>query len=100
MKVFLTLGLIVVYTFFGWIYCNAQSYGNVTCNASAHVNNGTVPTGCKGLVFVCGSGATCAVAGATLPANTILTVPIPAQSRVNDLQYTVSGGTLWSIECR
>jgi hypothetical protein len=74
--------------------------GQMAVNAASHTANGYVKQGCHGLTFICGSGATCAVAGATLPANTIVTVPIPSCATSGDVYYTVSGGTLWSLEVR
>lgn len=94
------LVLVAVILFLGRAEVFSDALPQVSVSAVPHTTNGYVKAGCLGLIFSCGSGATCVVAGLPLAASTSVTIPIPAQSRTNDVTYTVSGGTLYSLEVR
>lgn len=99
MKRFL-IGLIAMGLCAGRLDSKADALPQVSVAAVARTANGYVRAGCLGLSFTCGSGATCVVSGYPLAASASITIPIPAQSRTNDVYYTVTGGTLYSLEVR
>jgi hypothetical protein len=78
----------------------AQQYGTRTLSIVGHTTSGFVKGGCFGLTFISSSGFTGTVAGYTLAASTTLAIPIPAQSTLGDTYYTVTAGTLYSLEIR
>ena len=88
--------------FFGFIV-SIFADGTVVNGGNAHTTSGSIARGCRGLTFVCGSGATCTVSGTTIAAGAILNVPFFPEFKgdvLGAVAYTVSGGTLYSVEVR
>jgi hypothetical protein len=66
-----------------------------------HTASGYVKQGCVGLTFVTSAGFTGTLAGSFAPASsTTYPIPIPSGATMGDVYYTVSAGTLTSIEVR
>jgi hypothetical protein len=66
----------------------------------AHTSSGFIKQGCLGLTFISSSGFSGTVSGYTLAASTTLTIPISSHDWVGDVYYTVTAGTLYSVEIR
>jgi hypothetical protein len=67
----------------------------------AHTTDGTVAAGCRSLVFIASSDyAGTILTNFTLPAGAGLTVPVPTGDTLAAVAYTVTAGTLYSVEVR
>jgi hypothetical protein len=66
-----------------------------------HTASGYVKQGCVGLTFITSAGFSGTLAGTFSPAaSTTYSIPVPSGSVMGDVYYTVSAGTLTSIEVR
>lgn len=66
-----------------------------------HTTSGYVKQGCVGLTFITSAGFTGTLAGSFAPAaSTTYPIPISSGSVMGDVYYTISAGTLTSIEVR
>lgn len=99
MKSLLALILGMVFLHGGVI--SADERNHVSLSIVNHTSSGYVKAGCVGLTFITSSGFSGTVSGSvSLASSTTYSIPIPAGAVMNDVAYTVTGGTLTTIEVR
>lgn len=79
----------------------ADERNHVSLQIVNHTTSGYIKQGCVGLTFITSSGFSGTVGGSvSLASSTTYSIPIPAGTVMNDVSYTVTGGTLTSVEVR
>jgi hypothetical protein len=84
-----------------WGTVQADERPQVTVTIINHTTSGYIKQGCVGLTVITSGGFAGTFAGSvSLAASTTYPIPIPSGARLNDTYYTVTGGTLTTIEVR
>jgi hypothetical protein len=93
--------LIVILAVFLIGTVSADERNQVHLTIVNHTTSGYIKQGCVGLTLITSAGFSGTLAGTFTPAaSTTYTIPIPNGSTMGDVYYTVSAGTLTSIEVR
>lgn len=75
--------------------------GQRTATIVAHTTSGSVAIGCRSLTFIASSDFSGTVlTNFPMAAGAGLTIPVPAGDTLGAVAYTVSTGTLYSVEVR